>query len=98
LVAAHLLIGLSDKPTRSYKGLLFRFGEAGQLLDIAMALGNELPNFNIVVEKLDSSKIGCKRGCPKGREAWATKGYTVPGKGGHIQHPGRCSINVASSI
>jgi hypothetical protein len=42
-----------------------------------MALENELASFNIVMEKSDSSKIGCKRGCPKGKQRWATKGYTV---------------------
>jgi hypothetical protein len=60
---------------------------------MAMALANELANFNIVVEKLDSSKIGGKRlrgAAPRGsREA---RGQGLPNsKSRHIQHTGCCS-------
>jgi hypothetical protein len=41
-----------------------------------MALANELANFNIVLEKWDSSKIGGKRGGSKGKHGGA-KGYTT---------------------
>jgi hypothetical protein len=44
--------------------------------DMAMARANELANFNIVVEKWDSSKIGGKRGSSKGKQGGA-KGYTT---------------------
>jgi hypothetical protein len=43
---------------------------------MAMARANELANFNIVVEKWDSSKIGGKRGGSKGKPGGA-KGYTT---------------------
>jgi hypothetical protein len=45
-------------------------------LDMAMARANELANFNIVMEKWDSSKIGAKRGGSKGKPGEA-KGYTT---------------------
>jgi hypothetical protein len=40
------------------------------------ARANELANFNIVVEKWDSSKIGGRRGGSKGKPGGA-KGYTT---------------------
>jgi hypothetical protein len=40
----------------------------------------ELANFNIVVEKWDSIKIGGKRGGSKGKQGGA-KGYTTAGAG-----------------
>jgi hypothetical protein len=43
---------------------------------MAMARANELANFNIVVEKWDSSKIGGKRGGSKGKPGGA-KVYTT---------------------
>jgi hypothetical protein len=43
---------------------------------MAMALATELANFNLVVEKWDSSKIGVKRGGSKGKQGGA-KGYTT---------------------
>jgi hypothetical protein len=47
-------------------------------------LANELANFNIVVEKWDSSKIGGKRGGSKGKQGGA-KGYTTA-RAGHPTH------------
>jgi hypothetical protein len=52
---------------------------------MARALTHELANFNIVVEKWDSSKIGGKRGGSKGKHG-GVKGYTTAR--GHIQYTG----------
>jgi hypothetical protein len=48
---------------------------------MAMARANELANFNIVVEKWDSSKIGGKRGGSKGKPGGANlkSGPSRPG-------------------
>jgi hypothetical protein len=43
---------------------------------MARALTTELANFNIVVEKWETSKIGGKRGGSKGKQGGA-KGYTT---------------------
>jgi hypothetical protein len=52
---------------------------------MAMARANELANFNIVVEKWDSSKIGDKRGGSKGK---LRKGRRVTRQQGraHLTH------------
>jgi hypothetical protein len=52
---------------------------------MAMALANELANFNIVVEKWDSSKVGGKRGGSKGKQGGA-KGYTTAQGRAHPTH------------
>jgi hypothetical protein len=46
-----------------------------------MVLGDELVSFNLVVKKWDSSKIGGKRGYPKGKQA-AVKHGLHDGKAG----------------
>jgi hypothetical protein len=54
-------VTISDVPTDSeYYQVVTR--SSNYKWDMAMALANKLANFNIVVEKWDSSKIGGKRG------------------------------------
>jgi hypothetical protein len=55
-------IGESGKPTRSWAACFSDAAKQTNFWDMAMAQANELANFNIVVEKWDSSKIGGKRG------------------------------------
>jgi hypothetical protein len=50
-----------------------------------MARAKELANFNIVVEKWDSSKIGGKRSGSKGKQGGA-KGYTTAQERAHPTH------------
>jgi hypothetical protein len=59
--------GESGKPTRSWAANFFDSAKQTNFCDMAMALANKLANFNIVVEKWDSGKIGDKRGGSKGR-------------------------------
>jgi hypothetical protein len=69
-------IGESGKPTRSWAAYFSDPAKQTNFWDMAMARANELANFNIVVEKWDSSKIGGKRGGSKGKPGGA-KGYTT---------------------
>jgi hypothetical protein len=69
-------IGESKKPTRSWAACFSDPAKQTNFWDMAMARANELANFNIVVEKWDSSKIGGKRSGSKGKPGGA-KGYTT---------------------
>jgi hypothetical protein len=80
-------IGESGKPTRSWAACFSDPAKQTNFWDMAMALANELANFNIVVEKWDSSKIGGKRGPRLQGEARRGQGLH-DSKGGHIQHTG----------
>jgi hypothetical protein len=60
-------IGESGKPTGSWAACFSDPAKHTNFWDMAMARANELANFNIVVEKWDSSKIGGKRGGSKGK-------------------------------
>jgi hypothetical protein len=62
---------------------------------MAMALANQLANFNILMEKWDSSKIGGKRGGSKGKHGGA-KGYTTARAG--TSNTRAAAQNAASSI
>jgi hypothetical protein len=53
-------IGESGKPTRSWAARFSDPAKQTNFWDMAMALANELANFNIVVEKWDSSLIGAR--------------------------------------
>jgi hypothetical protein len=66
-------IGESGKPTRSWAACFSDPAKQTNFLDMARALTIELANFNIVVEKWDSSKIGGKRGGSKGKQGRVTR-------------------------
>ena len=66
----------SGKPTRSWVACFSDPAKQTNFWDMAMAQANELANFNIVVEKWDSSKIGGKRGGSKGKHVGA-KGHVT---------------------
>jgi hypothetical protein len=78
--------GKSGKSTRSWAACFSDPAKQTNLWDMAMALTNELANFNIVVEKWDSSKIGGKRGGSIGKHGGGQGLHD--NKGGHIQHTG----------
>jgi hypothetical protein len=73
-------IGESGKPTRSWAACFSDPAKQTNFWDMAMARANadELANFNILVEKWDStaSKIGGKRGGSKAKPGGA-KGFTT---------------------
>jgi hypothetical protein len=64
--------------------------------DMAMALANELANFNIVVEKWDSSKIGGKRGSSKGKQGGAKDYNDTKGRAG-LSNTRRAAAQEAAS-
>jgi hypothetical protein len=66
---------------------------------MAMARAKELANFNIVVEKWVSSKIGGKRGGSKGKQGGA-KGYTTARAGtSNIRcRSRRCELNCKDQV
>jgi hypothetical protein len=74
-VASHWGVGEAH-PSRSWAPCFSDPAKQTNFWDMAVALANELANFNIMVEKWDSSKIGCKRGSSKGKQGGA-KGHTT---------------------
>jgi hypothetical protein len=77
--------------------LLFQLGEADSFWDMAMALGDELASFDVVVEKWDSSKIGGKRGSSKKKQG-AGKRYTTAKAGTSNTRAVAEDVRAASSI
>jgi hypothetical protein len=89
-------IGELGEPTRTSWAACFSDpAKQTNFWDMAMALANELANFNIMVEKWDSSKIGGKRGGSKGKHGGA-KGYTTARAG--TSNPRAAAQDAASSI
>jgi hypothetical protein len=73
-------IGESGKPTRSWAACFSDPAKRTNFWDMAgMALANEFANFNIVVEKWDSRKIGGSKGKPGGAKGYTTvQGWAHP--------------------